>query len=292
MSETLGATTVSQVSDVITAVTKKHALDPVVDTERVKSVDCKLKSGEESLFVTQFCHQLASHLLSKTVAIPFQQFFYCPSRRTEWKLGFDLSIGRVGTSRRIRTMHKMIHGKWCDNRWERTLRKEDSLHIAILLANHYLGEEGLRPYIVLHVCFCVHDYRRMGIDTGKKWSIPASDSLLRTALIDLVQLCEDTSLSDTDWNSFRDDFVQCENKNEALGLLVKYGIGQLKVAKRTEKVDQHGSVAEWLASIGEKALFSLSYPSDAPIANSQKYILTLSEFNEKVMEGWATYWKP
>ena len=130
----------------LNTLTKNHALDPITDTDRVISQGCKLKSGEESLFVTVMCCEIQRRLEQQNLRIPINEFFYCPSRRTEWKLGFDLSLGKGDPPRRIRTMHKLLTGRLCDDEWTWCCDSRDALHMALLIAAHQVHDGVLLPF--------------------------------------------------------------------------------------------------------------------------------------------------
>ena len=80
-------------------------------------------------------------------------------------------------------MHKLLTGKWCDGYWKWCCEDEDVLHMALLMGAHQV-HGVLPPFLVIHVCFCVHDYRRMGTTAPNKCLIPGFDSPLRTIIVD------------------------------------------------------------------------------------------------------------
>jgi hypothetical protein len=160
---------------------------------------CILAPGIEHLFVTLTAKYLIGQLLSENRLWKYQDLVYCPHTTIEQKCGFDLSIGHFERPYRIRTMHKLHYGKkrlhpWTDEDWswstadgDKKERKRIKRHLIQLFKAYNIPFEGVRvyePFMVLHLCFCIHEYRRMGLEhNGVK--IPGFEDKLRTVVLDL-----------------------------------------------------------------------------------------------------------
>ena len=221
--------------ELLDELSESHSLDPITDTNRVVSQRCELESGEESLFVTMFSHELQMRPLPKRRDFPFHHLFYCPSRATEWRLGFDLSVGRNKIPKtpapRIRTMHKLVTGRFCDGKWTCPFKDDDALHIGAADG----GTAGdLRASVRLPGnprLLCVHDYRRMGHAVDAERVIPSFASPLRTIIVDLQKVREKyIQRSAPEWDSLVKGVKGCKNKDQALLLTDEFGVGRLKVS--------------------------------------------------------------
>lgn len=271
----------TMLGDALKELTDNHKLDPITDTQRVKSQGCKLKSGEESLFVTVLCCEIQRRLEKQGIHLPVNEFFYCPSRRTEWKLGFDLSIG-TGSPHRIRTMHKLLTGNLCDGKWTWATKDEDTLHLALLMGAHHAHHGVLQPFLVIHVCFCVHDYRRMGAPAPDKWLIPGFDSPLRTIIIDLAALRDAVDkLKDIDWLKLAGAVTKAEDKGQAVDVLDEFDVGRLKVVRDKPLPDLAKLKAE-PKDILDQYCPKLYYPSTTAVTDHRRFFLTFDEFMERV----------
>jgi hypothetical protein len=162
---------------------------------------CRLASGIETLFVSMTLHYLVGYLKSHRQSVNYERLFFIPSLSAENSGGFDLSIGPSSHRPRIRIMHKVLYGKkinrWCDEKWSwriKNTRRDghpvgDYRHLGDLVDNYRLSGGEFKPYLVLHVCYCVHEYRRMGmILNGIR--IPNFSSPLRTIIIDLCEIAD------------------------------------------------------------------------------------------------------
>jgi hypothetical protein len=167
-----------------------------VSTNRVghDEDECRLTTGEESYFTSMLGHYIGitTGILGSPDA--FSGYFYTPSRTTEPQLGCDLSLGQFDCLFRIRLMHMMKYGTWCDTSWKETFGKQanavtasaDRNNLRTLLATHS-KHPNIAGYLVVNTAVCVHEYRRMGFDMRPifGFSLPALNSLLRTVVVDL-----------------------------------------------------------------------------------------------------------
>jgi len=183
---------VSLVAEAVADLSEDHSLEAVDIAKTQSGRRCRLESGVETAFVAVFCNYIWQHLATSGAEPPFHEFFYIPSRRAEKKVGYDLSIGHFSSDDRIRTMHKLVYRRWCDQKWQWSVSAAFDTdgrpyrtygHMGTLLQVYAAGDT-LEPYLVLHVCYCIHDYRRMGV-AYEGYRIPSLDSLLRTVIISL-----------------------------------------------------------------------------------------------------------
>lgn len=185
----------SVISETIRILTDRHSLNQVTDFPKVRG-GCRLASGVETTFMALFC----SHIMRVLDWPPalFHEHFYIPSRPAEGRVGYDLSIGNYTTENRVRTMHKVLsNGIWCDQPWAWSISatfdanrtpQGDYRHLRTLL-RAFDEFNQLPPYLVLNVCYCIHDYRRMGT-TYEDWQIPPFTSLLRTVILPIYRIAE------------------------------------------------------------------------------------------------------
>jgi hypothetical protein len=192
---------------IVDKVSNHHDLIPGIDTNKRQRRDdddrCGLASGIEYSFVGLFCEEIIRRL-PEQILPPYHQIFFIPNLKAEAKVGYDLSIGYYSQHQRVRTMHKVLNERWCDKRWtyrfnyERARNeryKGDYGHFIALLdpPREDLERPDVQvfPYLVINVCHCIHDYRRMGlVDQDTRLEIPSFDSLLRTIIVDLGSLKE------------------------------------------------------------------------------------------------------
>ena len=106
--------------------------------------------------------------------------------------GFDLSIGQFDRELRVRTMQKLINLKdqvWCDQPWNwSTDHDRTALSQLCSLIATYADPENKQlhePFLVINVCFCLHEFRRMG-----KPGIPDFPDPQRTVIVDLRKIAE------------------------------------------------------------------------------------------------------
>jgi hypothetical protein len=188
---------VSLVEQAVANLSEGHSLGSVDIPKRRAGTSCRLESGIETAFVAVFCNYIWQSLAANGDGPPFHEFFYIPSTRAEKKVGYDLSIGDFGSDRRIRTMHKLVYRRWCDQKWQWSVSAAfDRDHRPYRTYGHMRtlfqacdALHAVEPYLVLHVCHCIHDYRRMG--TGfEGYRIPSFDNLLRTVIVSLCAVPE------------------------------------------------------------------------------------------------------
>jgi hypothetical protein len=160
---------------------------------------CVLAPGIEHLFVTKTANYLVARLNKELDASwLFQELVYCPHQTSEKKCGFDLSVGHYQRPNRIRTMHKLHFGTkqvhpWPDEDWtwstlDGNAKERDRIKRHLLLLLDVYKERGFyEPFLALHLCFCVHEYRRMREDEPGHL-IPSFVDPLRTVIVDLRPL--------------------------------------------------------------------------------------------------------
>jgi hypothetical protein len=184
----------SMVAKVIEAATREQDTDLALNPCEVTSASCRLSSGVETAFVALTAHWFLRKMQVNHPGVEFQEAIFMPSRRAECRGGFDLSIGEFTGRARVRTMHKVLYGRsrfngtrtfnrWCDESWSWSITPRsggDYRHLVSMLAM----EQAFQPFLILHICYCVHEYRRMG-KVVKGLRIPGFDSLLRTVVVDL-----------------------------------------------------------------------------------------------------------
>lgn len=254
----------SFVEEAIWILSDEHALDLEGGVDHPKKVEgpCRIASGIETTFVSAFCDYIRTSI---NLEIPFHKYFYIPSRPAESLVGYDLSIGRYETQRRIRTMHKVVYETWCDQEWEWSLANRrprptsDYSHFITLL-RQYKNHPNLIPYLVLHVCYCIHDYRRMGKEY-EGWQIPPFSSILRTVIISLPNLCE-----------------QLEGWEQAIN---QDGF-RISIRKQVLEKDDNETIHEYLIRISQKNNYSvIIQPGDLLLDDC---ILTFDEFCEEIID--------
>ena len=179
----------SLISEAIAEITGNHRLDQTTDHCKARG-SCKLRSGHEVTFVSLIADRLFRAIEERQGRnLEYHQWVYMPSRRAERDVGYDLSLGKYDdeSKRRIRSMHKLLLG-WCDSRrfWSLNPGSRDHKHLEALIKDHR-ASEAVRPYLVVHICYCIHEYRRMGLE-HQGFNIPGVGSLLRTLVISLADL--------------------------------------------------------------------------------------------------------
>jgi hypothetical protein len=157
----------------------------------VQAGNCPLASGIEHVFVFETACRALEAVKEVIPAALYHHVMYSPWINIEPKCGFDLSIGHFERPNRLRLMHKIITcsaagAKWCDEDWSWNSRDEDRnrLHMEKLLLTHKRNPI-YQPYIALHVCYCIHEYRRMGKTGSHNRHIPGFEDPRRTAIVDL-----------------------------------------------------------------------------------------------------------
>ena len=204
----------SILEEAIDALCNNHDLMPGVDTNKKRhQVEgrCHLSSGIEYSFVNLFCQRIFRRIPNPDL-LGYHQFFFIPNLKAEAKVGYDLSIGSFYQNSRVRTMHKVINEKYCDQQWTYRFNfsrnksgefSKDYGHFIKLLFNNQgdLEHPGVEisPYLVINVCYCIHDYRRMGtLFEQDQLTVPSFHSLLRTIIIDLKALQKQLERFDID----------------------------------------------------------------------------------------------
>jgi hypothetical protein len=147
---------------------------------------CLLQSSCESHWVAAFAEHVFRNACKRPGANEsrdhsFFRFFEIPSPRSEIKkaCGYDLSIGPFRSGFRYRTMHKTVK-KWCDRGWTWSAKEGDLGHSTSLSDGKHAA------FLVLHVFFCIHDWRRMGTpEPESQVVIPPFTSLLRTLILNI-----------------------------------------------------------------------------------------------------------
>ncbi len=258
------------VCEAIDTLSESHSLAAGIDFPKTGRCRCKLASGVEATFVAVLCDHVMHHLAARGIEQPFHEFFYIPSRRAEGKVGYDLSIGCYNSNSRIRTMHKLIYPRWCDEKWTWSLSKfyrsdclsNDHRHLETLLKNYenYNTYPRLAPYLVLNVCYCIHDYRRMGA-THNGWQIPSFDSLLRTVIVDLAAICRRVP----NWRN-----------------VLQYPDFGLVVTKQAPRQEEDELAQEYLCRIGKKEMYEVRVDPDG--TQLEGCVLTLEELCLEVEE--------
>jgi hypothetical protein len=258
----------SLVATAVDRLSENHSLDPDVDRAKTSTGrSCQLASGVEANFVAMLCNYFVDHLSATRHHFPqFHEFFYIPNTRAEGKVGYDLSIGQFSSDFRIRTMHKLKFRRWCDQKWQWSVSASFDEHnrpyrtyghLRTLL-EEYDHHPNLEPYLVLNVCYCLHDYRRMEVNYEDYCQIPALDSLLRTAIISLRAIPRDALLD----SGFK-----------------------LTVTKNAPLQREHELPREYLARIADKELFDIMVkPGNIPLYDC---ILTLDDFCARIEQGFV-----
>ncbi len=202
--------TVSQIAEVVHADARSYV---DLDTEPGMNPSggtphCGNKEALEDLFVSATANWFAAE-----TKLPFQEVVYAPNRWIERDCGFDLSIAPVNSTRlRLRIQNK-IEASWCDasnnisfhaSRFEGTTERwtdENRLHhqVRLLCSMYPESKERAYPYLMVHQCFCLHEYRRMGRKVSEIY-VPNLGDKLRTMAIDLtnpnfIAMC----LEQTEW---------------------------------------------------------------------------------------------
>lgn len=155
---------------------------------------CGNAEALEDLFVAATAHWFADKL-----NLPFHEVIYAPNRIVERRCGFDLSVGQFNSKKiRIRIQSKIVP-TWCDvkNSIRLDARQHDGtpktqwtsanrLHRQAELLGSICAESKQRafPYLMVHQCFCLHEYRRMGRSLGTV-EVPRLEAGLRTLAVDL-----------------------------------------------------------------------------------------------------------
>lgn len=247
----------------INTLSEGHDLDVERGIDHPKKVqgDCHLSSGIEATFVSAFANFLYSH---SSLDLHYHQFVYIPNTVAEGLVGYDLSIGNYNDSFRIRTMHKVLNKTWCDQNWDWSFgnpndgynNPEDFSHFKALLHNSEEFED-IHSFLVIHVCYCIHEYRRMG-ENYEGLIVPELNSLLRTVIISL-------------------DVINKRVDN--LSNLIDDGGFELSVNKNITQKDDDENKTDYIVRLSEKSTIDVCIqPGDGIIEGS---LLSLDELVEK-----------
>lgn len=147
---------------------------------------CQLAPALEALFAGMLSQKLASRVLQIRPDWKESEVLYAPHLRSERRVGFDYSAGHFCGPKRVRWMHKHA-SKWCDAdlRWNpKSADKPRCRNHALLLLDQLRREpKNMRPFFILSLCFCLHEYRRMGRN-----GVPAVEDSRRWVIADLRPL--------------------------------------------------------------------------------------------------------
>lgn len=233
-------------ADVHLQETMDYDLNPCI----CQNDNCELATGIETSLVAMTAHWLIEKMRVEGREADYQENVFMPSRRAEARGGFDLSLGHYATRHRVRTMHKVLYGRyWCDEAWswKTRLRGNDWKHLRSLI-QLFERDGGFRPYLTFHVCFCVHDYRRMGKMLGDI-PIPAFENILRTVVVDLGEIVRQRGMPENN--------------------------GTFIISKQSHKRIQNEAATDYLVRIAAKDLFDARITGDAE--DVMLPILSLSE---------------
>ena len=162
---------------------QRPSLNPCMnqDKEDDCSQHCRNRETMEDLFVAMTAHWFATQLNQ-----PFNEIIYSPNSRVEKRCGFDLSVGAFNSEKvRLRLQHKVLR-RWIDRDMNKTLSQPHISNQIQALCNAFKKDEACRPFLVVHQCKCIHDYRRMGVRmVGSNEVVPNLTNPLRTLCIDL-----------------------------------------------------------------------------------------------------------
>lgn len=168
-----------------------HAQDRTMFERLLPANDggCPWRTSEEDHWVAHFASVLLDCSREFRPRLQFNQVFEKPSHGSEKKKqgGYDLSFGPYDRdSYRIRSMHKVVKGKWCDAYWTWTADADDMGHVEAILSN-----EGHLSLLVVNVFYCIHDWRRLGENVADQggnltgFVVPDFSSHLRTVIVNL-----------------------------------------------------------------------------------------------------------
>ena len=231
---------------------------------------CILSSGIEYSFVNLLCNQI--YECYPVINRPkFHELFYIPNLRAEAIVGYDLSIGLFSQNNRVRTMNKVINGQWCDQPWEFELitqHKKNRPHDFTGDFDHFVrlssSQDNILPFLFLNICFCIHDFRRMGADL-ENFNIPSYDSLLRTVIIDLHAL--DLQLRQNRINYHEDVF----------SLKIRKTISQ-------RQVNEEGAgeeISNYISRISQVDTFQIR--ANGTLLENNGLVITLESFQDRLI---------
>lgn len=209
-------------------------------------------------------HYIVNELCQAGYDINFQKSIYIPNIRAEETAGFDLSIGHAFERPRVRTMNKHLFGnqsfnRWCDEEWSWEIRGNNGIdhrHLCSLIRNYENENNIFRPFLILHICFCLHEYRRMGMNL-EDITIPNFISPLRTIVVNIGSILENQNQVNPNELLYSNDFV-------------------LRIDKTIVERNEAESRNEYLSRIEDSELFTAT-ATGSNIALTLPTI-TLSEF--------------
>ena len=195
---------------------------------------CSLAPGIEHLFVFQTALAALEELKTTMQEIAPSQVVYMPHSRSE-KGGFDLSLGTIESGKRVLSMHKLRKHSWCDSSWSWKSSSDRTSHGQIIkLVNHYAKRDHL-PFLALHTCYCVHEYRRMGCRVNGV-EVPRFSAHIRSVFVDLRPI---RRLKDWD-NRLRSRQVHVEVNHQPSDGLVRSALVSSKDSKRLVGLNSAG----------------------------------------------------
>jgi hypothetical protein len=269
----------SPVEQAIWQMSAEHSTDERIDVDRFKAKSrhlCQIGTNDETRFMNLFFLHVLNQMGAGEHLPQLHKFYYTPHRRSERLLGCDMSIGFYKDPNRINTMHKLLNEKWCDQTWgwSSALDAEerasaDTNNIRTLLTRKREKNELLLPYLVIHVCYCVHEYRRMtNRAPSGDFPIPGIESNLRTAIIDLQKLMEATKTWDVD---------------------VDHEQFQVAVARRLKgPLDKWDSYPAYVKAFDELSYLSATiYPSGVEVTDC---FVSVEAFCAQAKELWDARW--
>src|SRR3990172_4131352 len=109
----------SILEEAVEVLSNYHNFMPGIDSnnKRVQAVgECPLSSGIEYSVVGVFCQEIFRRISQGNLP-DYQHIFFIPNLKAEAKVGYDLSIGHYRQNNRVRTMHKVINERYCDQPW-------------------------------------------------------------------------------------------------------------------------------------------------------------------------------
>jgi hypothetical protein len=184
-----------------------HAINPETDYCKCNA-SCELQTGHEFCFVSLFANELFYSIHQNKPEAKYFEWVYIPNLRAENIVGYDLSVGQYETNRRIRTMNKLLMKPWCDQdmTWNLAINGQDKRHFDILYKDFQNNKGEIKYFLILHSCYCIHEYRRMGdkvVLDDNTFIIPAINSFFRTTILplnDSFQKIQDEKLDIQDVN--------------------------------------------------------------------------------------------
>lgn len=152
----------------------------------IKDGYCQLSQSLEALFAGFLAQRLSNRVLQIQNDWTESEILYAPHTTSEANVGFDYSLGYFSGPRRVRWMHKHA-SNWCDDKFTWTAKGAEKSrcgrHAKLLLKQFNSNRDHIRPFLIMSVCYCLHEYRRMGrngvpqLDDPRRWIIADLRSL-------------------------------------------------------------------------------------------------------------------